>query len=90
MFCFRWYPESSSLMPRFGLESMALHLQISVVGWFLPRQTDRISAFVGIQRKENGFSYPLFILFELFLRIRLQKLDFVFNTICQIFSVKYM
>ena len=65
MFCFRWYPESSSLMPRFGLESMALHLQISVVGWFLPRQTDRISAFVGIQLKENGFSYPLFILFEL-------------------------
>ena len=77
-------------MPRFGLESKALHLQISVVG-LVSLQTNRSNqCFCRDSVKRERLLLPLFILFELFLRIRLQKLYFVFSTICQIFSVKYM
>ena len=65
-------------MPRFGLESMALHLQISVVG-LVSLQTNRSSqCFCRDSVKRERLLLPLFILFELFLRIRLQKLYIVF------------
>ena len=78
MFWFRWYPDSSNLMPRFGLESMALHLQISVVGLVSPQTNRSNQCFCRDSVKRERLFCPFSILFELFLRIRLQKLYFVF------------